>query len=97
LLPSTEEAFGTPVYEAIACGVPAVTNDIPGVFDQWIKNGYNGYICKLDHQLWAEKIQLAAKIDKETMKKASSEILQFASTDVIDREYYKRLKYICVK
>ena len=92
LLPSTIEAFGTPVFEAIACGVPAVTNDIPNVFDQWIKNGYNGYICKLDYQLWVEKIQLAAKFDRETMKKASNEILKSASTDVIDRKYFQLLR-----
>lgn len=95
VLPATEEGLGTPVLEALSCGVPVVTNDIPGVFDQWIKYGKNGYICKLDHKEWARKIIMAVQIDDNVMKNASQHILRNASTEVIDREYFMRIKALC--
>ena len=91
VLPATGEAFGTPFIEAIACGVPSVVNHIPGVFDRWIKPGVNGYICTFDPAEWAEKITLAARIDPNTLKQASVEVLRKASTEVIDREYHRQL------
>lgn len=91
VMPTTREALGTPVLEALACGVPVVANDIPGVFDQWVEDGVNGYICSLDHVEWAERIMLAAQINEGTMRQASRDILDAASTEVIDREYYQRL------
>ena len=94
VLPSTLEALGTPVLEALACGIPVVANDIPGVFDQWVKDGINGYICKLDHEEWARKIIMAVQIDDDVMKNASRNILSVASTGAIDREYYERLTNI---
>ena len=94
VFPSTREALGTPVLEAIACGIPVVTNDIPGVFDQWVNPGINGYICKLDPELWAKRIIDATQISKESMQKASAQILSVASTRVIDAEYFRRFKNI---
>lgn len=97
VMPSTREAFGTPVLEALACGVPIVANDIPGVFDQLVKDGVNGYICKLDHKEWSKKIILAARIDKDIMCFASQDVLNVASTKVIDYEYYNRLSSLVKK
>jgi len=94
LFPSKQEAFGTPVVEAIACGVPVVTSNIPGVFDQWVKNGENGYVCDLDPLIWADKIIDAVQIGEATMKAAAEEIKDRASTEVIDAEYFNRLNLI---
>ena len=88
------EGLGTPILEALACGVPVVANDIPGVFDKWVHNGINGFVCELDAELWAEKIMMAAKISSTKMRKASAEVLEVASTEVIDAEYYRRFNEI---
>ena len=92
LLPAVREGLGTPVLEALACGVPVVSNDIPGVFDQWVKDGVNGYVCRLDARLWAEKIMAACRIDRELLRQSSKDILAVASTETIDKEYLRRLK-----
>lgn len=91
VLPSTVEALGTPILEALACGVPVVANNIPGVFDEWVRDGINGYICKLDHEEWAKKIVMATQIDEDTMRHTSQEILKTASAQVIGRGYFERL------
>lgn len=92
VLPSTDEAFGTPFMEAMACGVPVVTNDIPGVFDRWITPGEDGFICPLDPEKWAECIVKAAAIDPEKMRLASQRVLDRASTTHIDGQYYEHLQ-----
>jgi len=94
VLPSVREALGTPVLEALACGVPVVANDIPEVFDQWIKDGINGYVCELEPEEWAKKIKQACKIDNSSLKQSSKDILDIASTDKIDREYFRRLNIL---
>ncbi|WP_044151072.1 glycosyltransferase [Leptolyngbya iicbica] len=91
VLPSVQEGLGTPVLEALACGIPVVTNRIPGVFDQWINDGENGYMCTLEPDIWAEKIYLATQIPQDAMKLASKRVLQYASTQAIDQEYFSIL------
>lgn len=88
VMPSTTEALGTPSLESIACGVPVITSDIPGVFERWIQNEKNGYICPLEAEKWAEKIQKAVEIPTPTLQTASQEILARASDRVIDQAYY---------
>lgn len=92
VLPSTDEAFGTPFMEALACGVPVVTNNIPGVFDRWITPGEDGYVCELDSKRWAKCIVKAAAIDAEKMRIASSRVLEQASTSHIDALYFEKMQ-----
>jgi len=94
LFPSTREALGTPVLEALACGVPVVTSKIAGVFDQWVEAGVNGFNLDFSPDLWAEKITVAVGFKREVMKQASQKILHIASTEVIDQEYYERMKQL---
>lgn len=94
VLPSVMEGLGIPFLEALACGVPVVTNDIPGVFDRWIKPGKNGYICGLNDKEWAEIIQQAAGIDKHSMKQASEEVLGRTSLESTITETFSRLKVL---
>ena len=85
--PSLSEGLGTPVLEAIACGVPVVSNNIPDVTDTWIKDGINGYLSEMDTAKFADKIMQSLSIGSDLFKLSSSEILNAAGTSVIDRKY----------
>ena len=97
VLPSIWEGLGTPVLESLACGVPVIANNIPGVFDQWIKDGINGFICDLEPELWANKIEQTISIERDTMVSASKEILNIASTKVIDEKYYQLINQTVIQ
>jgi glycosyltransferase involved in cell wall biosynthesis len=91
VLPSVMEGLGTPVLEALACGVPVVANRIPGVFDAWIDEGVNGFTCELDPPAWAELIAKAASLSAKPLLESAARILATASTSAIDGEYAHRL------
>jgi len=88
LFPTTAEALGTPMLEAISCGVPVVANRLPGVTDYWIKDGKNGYISDLNAKEFAEKVRKATEINSETMKNEREKLISLCSTEVIDKEYF---------
>ncbi|MBU1130210.1 glycosyltransferase family 4 protein [Patescibacteria group bacterium] len=57
VLPSTREGFGIVVIEANACGIPVITIDHEtNASKDLIKNGKNGYVCRLNEKEMAEKI-----------------------------------------
>ena len=93
LFPTWNEALGTPVLEAQACGVPVVANLMKGSTDYWIKNNVGGFaIEKFNDEIWAEKIKLALRIPNETLRDNSLKILEVASAKNIDAEYFKRIQ-----
>lgn len=95
LFPAWNEALGTPILEAQACGVPVVANLMFGSSDHWVKDGKGGYLVeKFDANIWAEKINLALKINPEILRKNSLDIINVASTKNTDDEYFRRLKLI---
>ncbi len=95
LFPTWNEALGTPVLEAQACGVPVVANLMQGSTDYWIEDNIGGFaIENFDDEIWAEKIKLALMITNETLRDNSLKISKIASTKNIDAEYFKRLQGI---
>jgi glycosyltransferase involved in cell wall biosynthesis len=95
--PSKSEGLGTPILESIACGIPVVANRIERVTDMWIKDGKNGYLSELRPEEFADKIEKVMLIKYEDLKKSSEEILNLASTKVIDREYFNRIQELIDK
>ncbi|MBU4377320.1 MAG: glycosyltransferase family 4 protein [Candidatus Omnitrophica bacterium] len=92
LFPTTTEALGTPMLEAMACGLPVVANRIKGVTDSWIEDGKNGYISSLNAGEFAEKIQRALAITPGILSKKRQEILSQCSARVLDEHYFSLLK-----
>jgi glycosyltransferase involved in cell wall biosynthesis len=69
VLPSEREGFGITVIEANACGIPVVTiNHKDNASKDLIKDGKNGYVCKLDEKDIADNIIKALKKKKEDWK-----------------------------
>ena len=91
VMPTLKEAFGTPAYEAIACGTPSVCHDLPGVFDQYIVNGINGYTVPLTVESWCEAITSACKIDQDVLRASSDQIVAIAGAAIIDNMYLREL------
>lgn len=94
LFPTKRDALGTPMLEAISCGVPVVANRLPDVTDYWIKDEKNGYISELNAGEFAEKIRKAAEIDPITLKNEREKMISRCSTEVIDKEYFALLEKV---
>jgi glycosyltransferase involved in cell wall biosynthesis len=62
---SRNEGFPTATIEAMYCGVPVITSDIPQ-FKEQLKQGYNGYLIPLeDYNALAKKLDSLKDISKE--------------------------------
>lgn len=94
LFPSKEEGLGTPLLEAQACGVPVVSNYLQGISDTVIEKGKGGYYLELDAQKWAEVIKKAINIPKNILIENAKKIHKIASSEIIDKEYYKRIEVL---
>lgn len=92
LFPTKAEGLGTPMLEAVACGVPVVANIIPGITDSWIHDGENGFVVDLDPKKFAERILSADEISTQQMKAQSDIIIRKAGTETIDRDYFNIMK-----
>jgi glycosyltransferase involved in cell wall biosynthesis len=89
LFPTKEEGLGTPMLEALACGVPVVANRIKGITDSWICDGRNGFISGLQAPQFAEKTRLASSFPSERMEAEADRILNIAGTRSIDEKYWE--------
>ena len=92
LFPSTKEAFGTPVIEALACAKPCVVSNIPGVFNNRIRDDYNGYISDLIVENWVRDIAKVKEIRQEDLIEYANLISSRSSTAVIDQRYHEEIK-----
>jgi glycosyltransferase involved in cell wall biosynthesis len=67
--PSTREGFGISVIEAHACGLPVITTNYKdNAGRHLIKNGINGYTCKLDVKKFIGRINKGLKSYKKMRK-----------------------------
>jgi len=90
--PTQAEGLGTPMLEAIACGVPVVANRIPGITDAWIHDGENGFLSDLDPAAFAERLRLAAAFPAEQRRREAENIIAVAGTAAVDQQYRERIK-----
>ena len=97
VFPTLQEALGTPMLEAIACGLPVVANTITGVTDAWIKNGENGYTTEMNSQKFAETVEKAVAISRRKMLSESKKIISVAGTKTIDTQYIEIIEELTGK
>ena len=95
--PAVNEAMGTPILESISSGVPVVANADESSFREWIIDGENGYLAKLDAKAWAGAIFKASDFEENKKTVMSSEIKSSISTDRIDDQYQKLLTDLATK
>lgn len=88
VLCSNHEASPTVVKEALACGVPLVSNNIGDVMD-FIKNGENGIIVNKNIQDYEKAIikLIDQPISKKDVRTYSEEVLGKSTIQYITKEY----------
>ncbi len=92
-MPAWDEGFGTPMIEAMACGLPVIANKAEPAFCEWIVDDENGFLCDIgDPQGWAKSIEQAALISEEKRKEWALKIKEKAGQERIFSEYVARIK-----
>jgi asparagine synthase (glutamine-hydrolysing) len=96
VMPQHSEGLGTPMLEAIACGLPVIANADELAFQEWVKTGKNGALAPLDAKKWAAAVKKAQKFSKEQRKTASDDIRALASVEDCDAKYRLLMEALCV-
>ena len=90
LMPAWNEGFGTPMMEALACGVPVVANKEEAAFQEWVEDGQNGYLCDIRNpKNWAQKIQNLSDMSQEQKLEISQYIHEKAGQEEVYKQYQK--------
>jgi len=88
MMPAWNEGLGTPMLESMACGLPVVGNQNEPAFQEWIKNGDNGFLCDISSpQEWANAIEKLENFSEEERLKLSQTIHKSAGQRGIYSQY----------
>jgi glycosyltransferase involved in cell wall biosynthesis len=64
-MPNYREGLGTPMLEAMACGLPVIANADEPAFRPFIQTGVNGYVCPMEAPFGASAFEKAAVLPRE--------------------------------
>ncbi|HEX9780153.1 MAG TPA: glycosyltransferase [bacterium] len=87
VFPSVHDGLGTPLLEALCCGVPVVASRLPGITDRWIHSGVNGYTADPAPDAFARCIRAAVELPRQGREAAAKALLAEAGCRTIDAEY----------
>ena len=90
-LPNTREGLGTPLLEALCCGVPVVANAAEPPFRQWVRDGVDGHLRPLAAEAWAEAVRAAPTLAPAAHRRAA-ELAGTVSTAAIDADFLTLLR-----
>lgn len=97
-LPAWDEGFGTPMIEAMACGLPVIANSDEAAFKEWIKNGVNGYLCSIEKpQNWAEAIEKASQFSLDQRLAQSASVTNQAGQTGVYQTYADLIERLTLK
>jgi glycosyltransferase involved in cell wall biosynthesis len=86
-IPAWDEGLGTPMLEAMTCGLPVICSE-EDAFKEWLVSGRNGETLPLDANLWADKIQVyLGSMDADKRGSISAEIIRSVSMERIAHGY----------
>ena len=99
-MPSTMEAWGLVINEAMAAGLPVVTTRMAGAGPDLVKSGLNGYVVAD-----GDEVELFDALDKvvdgealrEEMGKESRRIVAGYTYDTAFQGYMDAIDYVCGK
>ncbi len=91
LFASLSDGLGTPVLEALCCGIPVVANRLKGVTDTWIQHGVNGMLCDATPQSFAEGVIAAEHLSRETLSQRADTLRDQVNPESLDANYYRLL------
>lgn len=88
VMPAWNEGLGTPMLEAMACGVPVVANGSEPAFVEWIIEGHNGYCAPIDSpEKWAQALEKASQFSPNQKDIFAKEIHLKAGQGAIYNQY----------
>ena len=88
MMPAWNEGFGTPMIEAMGCGLPVIGNKDEPAFCEWIHNNKNGFLCDINNpEDWARAIQSMAELSQSQRKEISKETHKNAGQTAIYAQY----------
>ena len=92
-MPAWGEGLGTPMLEAIACGLPVVANANEPAFCEWIKNGHNGQLVPIDSaSQWSDAVINLSDFDPVKRTKISEEMKSSVNNEIINSQYLQHIK-----
>jgi len=86
-MPPENEAMGTPLLEALATGLPSVANAEESSFREWVIEGENGYLRRLNADEWTAAVIEAEQFSEPRRKTIATDIARKVSSEIIDRDY----------
>lgn len=94
MLPAYDEGFGTPMMEAIACGVPVIANADESCFAEWLEDGENGYLRPLNPADWAAACRFGAGVPTEKRLEEAKKIVNLAGQPPIYNRYIEKIRFL---
>lgn len=95
-IPSREESFGVAAIESLACGVPCITSDAPGL-KEVMEDGVTGFVASCNEQSLAEKMKELILNNKERAqlgnngRKRVEEMYDFSENITIFKREFEKL------
>lgn len=91
LMPAWNEGLGTPMLEAMGCGLPVIGNSKEPAFQEWIEDGRSGFLCDITKpQEWAAAANNLSNYD-DTQRLAISKNAHISAGQVAIYSRYENI------